>query len=133
MDMTTRDAVLTIVGGSFNSAALGPEQYEELAAEARAHADEYLDEFETLFLGERFDALTHSSLLLPVLLELLADTRPDRVNELALRLLRQYDALLVIPDAMGDREAVVSSLPEDIARLWQRLNERRSELREIVE
>lgn len=131
--MNTRDAVLAIVGGSFNSAALGPEVYEALVAEAKKHADEYLDEFEALFLGERFDPVNHSSLLLPVLLELLADTRPERVRALAERLLRQYDAFLVIPDAMGDRSAVANRLPEDVARLWQRLEERRSELREVLE
>jgi hypothetical protein len=133
MDVNTRDAVLTIVGGSFNSAALGPEAYEALAAEARKNATEYLDEFEALFLGDRFDPVKHSSLLLPVLLALLADTRPERVRELGDRLLRQYDSLLVIPDAMGDRSAVASQLPEDVARLWQRLEERRSELREILQ
>lgn len=127
-----KDDVLTMIGGHFTPASLGPAGYEEILARARARANEYLDVFESLFLGPNFDAVHQSNLHLPVLLKSLADAAPERVNALAKQLLKQYDAVLAFHDAVTDRAALFQLLSEDMVRLSQRLDSRRMELRQLM-
>jgi hypothetical protein len=129
---TPRDDVLTIVGGSFTPASLGPDQYEAIVARARAHAAEYLREFESLFLGAGFDALLQSRLYLPTLLALLEQEEPQAVRELAARLARQYDAVLAFYDAAADRQAILAMVPEETAKMALRMEDRREDLRRIL-
>jgi hypothetical protein len=127
-----RDDILTIVGGHFTPASLGPEAYQEILTRARAHAKEYIEEFESLFLGPNFDAINQSGLLLPLFLQLLADVEPERVKAVAERLLKQYNAVLAFHDAVTDRKALFQLLPDETVRLSQRLEDRRRELQELM-
>jgi hypothetical protein len=129
---TATSDLLAIIGGSFTPASLGPQQYEEIRARARAGAAEYLDVFEALFLGERFDAMAQSALDLPGFLELVEDVEPQRVHDLAGRLLRQYDAVLAFHDAAQDREALLELMPSEARRMSLRMDDRRAALRRLL-
>lgn len=129
---SVQEDVLLIVGGHFTPASLGPQAYEEIRNRARSRSGEYLDAFESLFLGSKFDALLQSRLLLPTLLELLADIEPVRVRTIAEQLLKQYDAVLVLYDEVKNKKALFDLLPEETVRQSQRLDERRIELRALV-
>lgn len=127
-----RDDILTMVGGHFTPASLGPQAYQEILTRARLHAKEYIEEFESLFLGPNFDVISQSSLLLPLFLKLLADVEPQRTQAIGERLLKQYNAVLAFHDAVTDRKALFQLLPEETVRLSQRLADRRWELQELI-
>jgi hypothetical protein len=120
-----------MVGGGFTPASLGPEQYDEILARARAHADAYLDVFEERFLGPGFDAKQQSELQLPHVLGLLADAAPDRVRDYADRLVRQYEAVLVVYDD-ADQQALPGVLSDAGMSLLYRLDDRRRELQRLL-
>lgn len=128
-----QDDIMTIVGGNFTPVSLGVEGYEAVLRRARARAKDYLVVFETLFLGTNFDAMLQSRLHLPTFLELLADTEPEAVRMTAERLLKQYDAVLILYDQATDKPALFHLLPEDSMRLFQRLDSRRKSLQLLAE
>lgn len=124
--------VLQIVGGNFSPDALGP-AYDQVIARLRAAPDAYLNAFERLFLsGRRLDARAQSRLYLPSLLRLLGDAAPARVRSLAERLLGHYDTAMSVADDAAERDHDLESLPPPTARLVQRLDSRRRELRDIL-
>lgn len=125
--------VLTMAGGHFTAAALGPEGFEAIRARARAQPDEYLDTFERLFLGARFNAEVQAAIDVAVFLRHLRDVAPERVRALAASLLRQYDAVLVIYDQFPDKAALDEKLPPRTANYLIQLSERRRELRVLAE
>ncbi|HEV7671587.1 MAG TPA: hypothetical protein VGS22_23960 [Thermoanaerobaculia bacterium] len=126
-------AVSLIVGGDFTPASMSPEGYAEVAESAVAQADAYLDAFERLYLGARFDAELHSRIHATVLLQLLAAAAPERVRALAASLLKQYDAVLVIYDQFPDKAMLDDVLPPRTANYLIRLSERRRELERLAE
>ncbi len=129
MNESIQRDIRTMVGGNFTPDALGPEAYQGILTRARSHPDEYLREFEELFLGLNFDAVAQSRLHLPSFLELLQSRDPSRVRLTAKRLLKQYDAVLILYDAARDQTALLALVPEEMVRLVQRLNTRRTQLR----
>ena len=70
MDEIEADVML-MVGGDFSPMALSPEGYNAVLLRARARVNDYLDAFERLFLGIKFDAPVHSRLHHPTFLSLL--------------------------------------------------------------
>jgi hypothetical protein len=123
--------LMVMVGGGFTPASLGPDAYNEILERARANANAYLDAFEERFLGPRFDAKEQSNLQLPHVLELLSDAAPERARDLAERLLRQYDAVLVVHDS-ADQQALSTVLPDHAMSLLYRLDDRRRELQRLL-
>lgn len=124
--------ILLITGGDFSPAAMGPEAFDQILAQARARAPEYLDAFEKLFLGTRFDAQQQSRLYLPTFLGYLREAAPERVRAVAAHLLRLYDAVLVVFDQIPDKAALDQLLPSETANFLVRLNDRRLELRPLL-
>jgi hypothetical protein len=131
MDQIEEDVKL-MVGGEFSPVAITPEAYNAILARARSQVNEYLDAFERLFLGVRFDAQMHSRLHFPWFLSLLKDAAPDRVRELANHLIKQYDAVLVIYDHMPDKKMLDDTLPVEAANYLVRLNDRREQLKNLI-
>lgn len=129
---TVRDDVVLMTGGHFTGTALGPAAYDEVLTRARANASDYLDVFEELFLGARFDALQQSNFQLPVFLELIADAAQARARTVAETLLKQYDAVLAFHDSVSDRAALHQLMPEEMVNMSFRLDARRAELRRLV-
>jgi hypothetical protein len=126
------DDIHIIVGGNFTPDSLGPEVYHEILTRARSRAKEYIEVFESLFLGPNFDAIAQSRLHLPAFLKLLVDIEPDLVRAAADRLLKQYNAVLVVYDNARDRRALLELLPEETRRLSRRLERRRMGLQDLI-
>jgi len=126
-------AVGLIVGGDFTPASLSPEGFSAAVENARAQADPYLDAFERLYLGARFDAELHSMIHAATLLRVLAPAAPERVRALAAALRKQYDAVLVIYDQFPDKAMLDDVLPPRTANYLIRLSERRRELDRLAE
>jgi hypothetical protein len=126
-------AVSLIVGGDFSPASMSPEGFSEAVENARAQADAYLNAFERLYLGARFDAELHSGIHPATLLRLLQGVAPERVRSLAASLLKQYDAVLVIYDQFPDKAMLDEVLPARTANYLIRLSERRRELARLAE
>lgn len=124
--------VKLIVGGSFTPDSLGPDYFNNVIARVQADPGGYLDQFETLFLGDNFNALVQSRLHLPAFLRLLADLEPERVKTLINRLLQQYNAVLVIYDTAADKQALAALIPEETWHMSQRLHRRRLELQNLA-
>jgi hypothetical protein len=124
--------ILLIVGGDFTPSAMGAEGYNQVLARARSRAAEYLDAFEALFLGTKFDAQVQSRLYLPTFLGYLREVAPGRVRALAAHLLKQYDAILVVFDQIPDKAALDQLLPSETANFLVRLNDRRLELKPLT-
>ena len=124
--------ITLIVGGHFTPDALGPDVYDAVVARAKGHADAYLDVFESMYLGPKFDAELQSRLYLPSFLQLVYTSSPDRTRQAASRLLKQYDAILVVYDNASDKQALFKLLPDETVRLLQRLDIRRKELQELL-
>ena len=132
LDDQVRDDVLAMVGGNFTPISFGPERYKEIVERARSRPKDYLEVFESLFLGANFDALRLSHLSVPYFLEFLSPVDPVAVRATAQRVLKQYDAVLVIYDAATDKNALFGILPEETVRLFQRLDGHRIELRQLL-
>jgi hypothetical protein len=127
-----RDDIWRIVGGDFTPDSVGPDRYDELVAKVRGRASEYLDVFESMFLGSAFDLDAHSDLHLSTLLKIVADVEPERVRSLGDQLLKRLDSMLVVADHASDAEALATLLPEQTVSLMQRLNQRRAQLQDVV-
>ena len=132
MDEIEADVML-MVGGDFSPMALSPEGYNAVLLRARARVNDYLDAFERLFLGIKFDAPVHSRLHLPTFLSLLKGAAPDRVKQLARHLVTQYDSILVLYDQIPDKKMLDDVLPVETANYLVRLNDRREQLRQLIE
>lgn len=128
-----RADVQLMVGGHFTGVALGPEEYEKVLHRALDHVDQYLEAFENLYLGKNFDPITQSELYLPYFLQLMSEKAPERVRDLGEQLLKQYNAVLAFHDAVEDREALMKLLPEQTANLSFRFQDRREELRRLLQ
>jgi hypothetical protein len=124
--------IRTIVQGNFTPDALGPEKYDQVIKRARAQPGEYVDVFERLYLGANFDALAQSRLYLPAFLKIIADRDPERAQAAARRLLKQYDAVLLVYDEVKYKPALFDLLPEETVRMLQSLEARRAELRSLI-
>jgi len=137
---SVRDDILIIVGGHFTPDALGPEVYDEMRARAQARAEEYLDVFESLFLDSSLDAATLSRLHLPAFLKLLSNAAPERVRQIADRLLQRHETTgtdraedlraKALPQPLSETEP--GPEPEADKRATQRLERRRIELQELL-
>lgn len=121
-----------IVGGHFTPDALSPEIHGAIAARAKARASEYLDVFDSMYLGVNFDAFVQSELYLPSFLELVMPSAPDRATASARALLRMYDAVMVLYDHAADQPRLLTLEPDETRRLVERMNVRRLELRTLV-
>jgi hypothetical protein len=130
-----RDDILLIVGGNFTPAAISPPAYETIVTRVREHANEYINEFESLFLDNNLDTSIQSRLLLPVFLKIVADLFPERVRTIADQLLRHYDTFLIEPEQSTERRSVseASEVSEETMRLSQRLEGRRAELQAFLQ
>lgn len=124
--------IQTIVGGNFSPHALGPDAHDAIVARVRSHAAEYLDVFESMFLGTNFDAVMQSNLHLPSFLSMVADVEPERARNLARQLLKQLDSVLVILDGVENKEALLQALPLETMNLARRLEQRRQELKALL-
>jgi hypothetical protein len=123
-----------IVGGNFTRHALGGE-FTRILDRLRGAPDAYLDAFERMFITPALDAHTLSRLHLDGFLDRMRPTSPARVQALADRLLRQYDAALSIADhAAGQEVSLVEALPPgETSRFVQRLDNRRRTLRVLLQ
>src|SRR5450631_1026793 len=126
------DDIRTVVGGNFTPFGLRPEVYDEIVSRVRARAGAYLDVFESLFLGAKFDAVQQSNLYLPAFLLMVRDVDPDRVRSIAGQLAKQYDAILVLHDAVTDKDGLLASLPMDTANMVARIAQRRGQLKNLA-
>lgn len=124
--------VRLMVGGNFSADHIGPQAYDATLARARGKAKSYLEVFNSLYLGQNFDAVEQSSLYLPTFLKALHNNEPVLVRTIAQRLLKQYDAVMIVYDAVKDKHALFALLPEETTRLLMRLDVRRKELKELI-
>jgi hypothetical protein len=131
-DDAIKQDIMMIVGGHFNQAAIGPDRYEETVERVRSQADAYLNAFEEMFLGINFDPQSQSSLYLGGFLKFLLDVAPQRVRDITERLLKQYDAILVVFDQVADKSMLDQMLPSSSADFLLRLNDRREALRRLI-
>jgi hypothetical protein len=121
-----------IVGGHFTPDALSPEIHGAIESRAKARAKDYLDLFDSMYLGVNFDAITQSELYLPSFLELVMPAARERARTSAAALLRMYDAVLVVYDHAMEKPALLRLLPDETQRLIERLNVRRIELHTLL-
>lgn len=126
------DDIHKIVGGHFTPDAFGPDVYDAVLSRVKADPRAYLDTFETLFLSTNFDAQAQSSLYLPSFLKIIYPLAPERARASATRLLKQYNAVLVVYDDARDKDALFRLLPEETVRMIQRLDIRRKELHALL-
>jgi hypothetical protein len=125
--------ILKIVGGDFSPDSLGPDKYAAIVSRVRLHAADYLNVLETLFLGRNFDAVAHSELYIPAFLQMVADVEPERVKSLARQLVKQFDSVLVIHDAIRDKEMLFQALPTETVNMARRMEQRRIQLRNLAD
>lgn len=121
-----------MVSGKFAPDHIGPDEYKAVSKRALSNAAIYLDLCETLYFGPNFDAISHSNLRLPALLNFFADVEPVRVRELANQLLRQYNAVLVVYDSATDKNTLSQILPMEMMNLSIRLDRQREGLRRLI-
>jgi hypothetical protein len=124
--------ILLIVGGDFSPDSIGPEKYAAIVSRVRSQAGDYLDVLESLFLGANFDAGAQSELYIPAFLKMVVDVEPERVRGLAKKLVKQYDSVLVIHDAIKDKETIFQALPPETANMARRLEQRRIQLKNLM-
>lgn len=127
-----QDDIRKIVGGHFTPDAFSPEIYNAVTARAKAQANQYLEVFESMYLSDDFDAIAQSRLYLPSFLELVRSSAPERTRKDAGRLLKLYDAVLLVFDGASSKDALFAVLPEETVRTIQRLDIRRKELRQVT-
>ncbi|HET9179991.1 MAG TPA: hypothetical protein VFQ24_16675 [Terriglobia bacterium] len=124
--------ILEIVGGNFSPDSVGPDRYAAIVSRVRSQAAEYLNVLESLFLGTNFDAVAHSELYIPAFLMMVADVEPDRVRSVARQLVKQFDSVLVIHDAIKDKQALFQALPPETTLMARRLEQRRTQLKNLM-
>jgi hypothetical protein len=124
--------ILLVVGGDFSPDSVGPDKYAAIVSRVRARASGYLDVLESLFLGTNFDAAAQSELYIPAFLKMVADVEPERVRSLAKQLVKQYDSVLVLHDAIKDKETLFHALPPETANMARRLEQRRIQLKNLM-
>jgi hypothetical protein len=124
--------ITLVVGGHFTPDALSPEVYGQLIAKLAARSRDYVAVFRWMFLGQAFDAVRASRLHLPTFLQLVAPREPEAAAETATDLLRQYDAVMIIPDELGGYDSVGPRLSEETARMLKRIEIQRAQLRSIA-
>lgn len=124
--------IALMVQGSFTPDAIGPDRHREVLGRVRAHPAQYLAAFEGLYGSPPIAPDVHSNLYLAVPLRVLAESDRPRVQAVVQRLLKQYDAVLLAYDEARDKAAALALLPEETARMIQRLNARRGELRSLL-
>lgn len=125
--------VAMVVGGHFTPDSIGPDAHQAVVDRIRAHPAAYLEAFESRFLGADFDPLAQSELYPAVLLEIVEEADPDAARATADRMLRHLDGTLLLVDRARDGAALAEVLDEDTMRLATRLDDRRRELRALVE
>ncbi len=124
--------IMTVVGGDFTPDSIGPDRYNATVARIRADAGSYLGVLESLFLGANFDAAAQSELYIPAFLKMVADLQPARVRSIAQQLVKQFDAVLILHDAVKDKEALFQAVPPETANLARRLEQRRLQLKNLI-
>lgn len=117
-----------IVSGNFSPDAIGEQEYQAVIQRTRKRSSSCLKVFESRYLGEGFDAVRQADLYLPSFLELLREQQPQRVRTFAHRLRKLYDAVLILYDHAPDKAALFATVPDETARLIQRIAVRRAEL-----
>lgn len=127
-----KEDILTVVGGDFSPDSIGPDKHAVTVSRIRSRAADYLDVFESLFLGVNFDAIAQAELYLPAFLKMVADIEPERVRNIAKQLAHQMDSVLVIHDAVKDKPALLAALPQETASLARRLEQRRIQLKNLM-
>ncbi|HEX2028736.1 MAG TPA: hypothetical protein VHF25_12150 [Nitriliruptorales bacterium] len=127
------DDVAMIVGGHFTPDSIGPDAYAAVTDRVRAHPAAYLEAFERRFLGADFDPLAQSELYPAVLLEIVEGADPEAARATADRLLRHLDGALVLFDRAPDAQALTQVFDEDTVNLATRLDDRRRELRALLD
>lgn len=90
-----------MVGGQFSSERLGATAYEALAARATANAASYLDALERAYLRGA-DSVPSPELMLPLCLEFLMASAPERTRSLAQALGSRYEHSLRTPSEQSD-------------------------------
>lgn len=121
-----------MVSGKFAPDHIGPDAVREITARARANAAGYLDVFERMFLEPDFDAFAQSDLRIPAVLTFFADVESERVRSLAEKLLKRYNAVLVVFDSVTDKEVLQNILPLETLNLSIRLDRQRAALRNLA-
>lgn len=125
--------VAMVVGGHFTPDSIGPDAHQDVVDRIQADPAAYLEAFESRFLGAGFDPLAQSELYPAVLLEIVEEADPDAARATADRMLRHLDGALLLVDRARDGAALADVLDEDSMRLATRLDDRRRELRALVE
>ncbi len=122
-----------------DDAALGDGKADprDILERIRDQPADYLEAFETLFLGMRFDALAHSKLDLAAFLQVVQESAPravrERVEEVASWLLKQYEAVLLIYEEAESGRTVLALVPDETARIVRRLHDRCFDLKRLVD
>jgi hypothetical protein len=122
-----------IVGGHFSPDSLSPEIHAAISGRARNNAEQYLRAFDAMYLSDHFDAHAQSLLYLPSFLKLVSPSAPEHARSSAVRLLKLYDAVMVVFDDAADKDALFKLLPAETVRFLQRLDSRRKELHVLIE
>ena len=131
------DDIWTIVGGHFTPDALSPEVYEEIQNRVLSQPEEYLATFENMFLGMEYDPEDQADLFLAKLLELVRDAGKNSLQErltfVTNWLIHQYDSVLQIYDNVENFQMLSTVVPEEVALFAQRLDDRRIDLKMLLE
>jgi hypothetical protein len=127
-----QEDIWTIVGGHFSPDSLSPEVYDAVLGRLEERPGEYISVFEEMFLGLPFDAERWSRFYLASFLELAAQREPRRAGLAASRLLKQYDAVMIVPDELGGPNKVSDLVSEETMRTLQRIQVQRAELKALA-
>jgi hypothetical protein len=131
MDRLTQE-LWRIVGGDFTPDSLGPERYDAHITRIRERPGLYLDTFESMFLGSRFDAELQSEIHAEALLRVTAEADPDRTRDVAERLLTQLESPTTIREVDAKSRALSGPYQEEAINVERRLEQRRAQLRSLL-
>ncbi|TWT45636.1 hypothetical protein RAS1_20640 [Phycisphaerae bacterium RAS1] len=124
--------IQTIVGGNFTPDGVGPDLHRQTLERLHQRPDAYLTTFAEMYAGQRFEPQKWADLYLPTFLELVQKDEPARSREVARRLIERLDAVLYTLDQSRDRDAFLKLLSSEAARVVQRLDRQRAELRALL-
>lgn len=124
--------IQTIVGGNFTPDGVGPDVHRQTLERLRRRPSEYLATFSEMYAGSRFEPQKWADLHLPTFLELVRPEEPQRSGETARRLIERLDATLYTLDHARDSDAFLKLLEPEAARVVQRLDRQRTELRALL-